>query len=329
MLLQVKNLAVSFSSIYGDTDVLEDVNIEINKGEIVGVVGESGSGKSVTALSILGLLDKNANVTKGEILYKGKNLLPLSEKELGYLRGKEIGMVFQEPMAALNPTMKIGKQVSNVIRKHRKVNKKKSKEMTIDALRDVQIYNPEDVYHKYPFQLSGGMLQRVVIALAMSSPPELLIADEPTTALDVTIQAEILKMMKDLSNTKDTSIMLITHDLGVVANICDRVYVMYGGKIVEKGTTEEVLYHSEHPYTKGLIESLPEGKPADEPLKILQGESFNPRNRPMGCVFYDRCPIRADKCIVAPKMNELNAEHNVACWEAGKNARNKEPMQTI
>ena len=329
MLLQVKSLSVSFSSIYGDTDVLEGVNLEINKGEIVGIVGESGSGKSVTALSILGLLDKNASVTEGEILYKGNNLLPLSKKNIGYLRGKEIGMVFQEPMAALNPTMKIGKQVSSVIRKHRKVSRQISKKMAIDALNDVQIYNSEDVYHKYPFQLSGGMLQRVVIALAMSSPPELLIADEPTTALDVTIQAEILKMMKDLSDTKDTSIMLITHDLGVVANICDRVYVMYGGKIVEKGATEEVLYHSEHPYTKGLIASLPEGKAADEPLQILQGESFNPRNRPKGCVFYDRCPIRIDKCMVVPKMRELNAEHNVACWEAGTNARSKEPLQTI
>ncbi|MEI3614214.1 ABC transporter ATP-binding protein [Pseudogracilibacillus sp. SO30301A] len=317
MFLQIKNLSVTFNSIYGKTDVLEDVSLHVNKGEIIGIVGESGSGKSVTALSILGLLDRNAEITNGEIIYKDKNLLQLSEKEIQLLRGKEIGMIFQEPMTALNPTMKIGKQIANVIQKHQKVNKKEADRLTIAALKDVKINDPEEVAKKYPFQLSGGMRQRVVIALAMSAPPELVIADEPTTALDVTIQAEILKLMQELCEKKGTSIILITHDLGVVANICDRVYVMYGGKIVEEGNTKQVLMKSSHPYTRGLIESLPEGKSQDEALKVLHGESFNPRNRPQGCVFYSRCPIRTEKCLhEQPTIVEVNQDHKISCWEA-------------
>ncbi|MBP1948329.1 ABC transporter ATP-binding protein [Virgibacillus litoralis] len=316
MLLQIEDLAVSFLSMYGKTDVLEDVSIDIDSGEVIGIVGESGSGKSVTALSILGLLDNNAQINKGHINYKGNDLLTLPPNKLQLLRGKEIGIVFQEPMSALNPTMKIGKQISNVIRKHRNVDKQTGKQLAIKALEDVQINNPQEVFHKYSFQLSGGMCQRVVIALAMSSPPELLIADEPTTALDVTVQAEILKLMKKLSDNHQTSIMLITHDLGVVANTCDRIYVMYGGKVVENGTTSEVLYHPQHPYTKGLIDSIPEGKSKNHPLKVLQGDSFNPGKRPQGCVFYDRCNIRSSKCLEEPPTIEVNAKHNVACWEA-------------
>lgn len=329
MLLRIENLEVSFSSLYGQTDVLEDVNIEIDQGEIVGIVGESGSGKSVTALSILGLLDKNANINQGNIIYKNKNLLDLKEKELQSLRGKEIAMVFQEPMTALNPTMKIGKQIANVIKRHRNVDRKEANRLALEALKDVQIKNAEEVFHKYPFQLSGGMRQRVVIALAMSSPPELLIADEPTTALDVTIQAEILKLMKQLSAEKNTSVIFISHDLGVVSNICDRVYVMYGGKVVEKGTTKEVLYDPKHPYTKALINSLPDGKPKDQTLDVLTGENFNPRNRPKGCVFYDRCPIRTEQCLEKPIMKSINQHHEIACWEVENNAQRNETKQTV
>lgn len=226
MLLQVSDLSISFSSMYGQFRVLDQVSLDIGKGEIVGVVGESGSGKSVTALSILRILDKNASFDSGEILFNGENLLGLSEKKIQELRGKRIGMVFQEPMTALNPTMKVGKQLANVIKRHLNVSKKEANNLAVKALNDVKIKDPEIVFQKYPFQLSGGMRQRVVIALAMSAPPELLIADEPTTALDVTVQAEILKLMKDLSTNTGTSIMLISHDLGVVANICDRVNVM-------------------------------------------------------------------------------------------------------
>lgn len=315
MLLQVSDLSISFSSMYGQFRVLDQVSLDIGKGEIVGVVGESGSGKSVTALSILRILDKNASFDSGEILFNGENLLGLSEKKIQELRGKRIGMVFQEPMTALNPTMKVGKQLANVIKRHLNVSKKEANNLAVKALNDVKIKDPEIVFQKYPFQLSGGMRQRVVIALAMSAPPELLIADEPTTALDVTVQAEILKLMKDLSTNTGTSIMLISHDLGVVANICDRVNVMYGGKIVEKGTTKEVLFHPQHPYTQALIESLPEGKKKAQPLKVLSGESFSPNNRPNGCVFYDRCPSRTKRCHEEPAVVKKSESHWVSCWE--------------
>lgn len=324
MFLQINHLSVSFNSIYGKTNVLENISLNVKKGEIIGIVGESGSGKSVTALSILGLLDRNAEITDGEIIYKDRNLLQLSEKEIQLLRGKEIGMIFQEPMTALNPTMKIGKQIANVIQKHKNVGRKESERLAVEALIDVKINDPEIVANRYPFQLSGGMRQRVVIALAMSAPPELVIADEPTTALDVTIQSEILNLMKELCQKKGTSIILITHDLGVVANICNRIYVMYGGKIVEEGDTKDVLLDPRHPYTKGLIESLPEGKSKKESLTVLQGESFNPRVRPKGCVFYSRCPIRVEKCLnEPPTTNEVKQTHKISCWEAEINVDDK------
>ena len=324
MFLQINHLSVSFNSIYGKTNVLENISLNVKKGEIIGIVGESGSGKSVTALSILGLLDRNAEITDGEIIYKDRNLLQLSEKEIQLLRGKEIGMIFQEPMTALNPTMKIGKQIANVIQKHKNVGRKESERLAVEALIDVKINDPEIVAKRYPFQLSGGMRQRVVIALAMSAPPELVIADEPTTALDVTIQSEILNLMKELCQKKGTSIILITHDLGVVANICNRIYVMYGGKIVEEGDTKDVLLDPRHPYTKGLIESLPEGKSKKESLTVLQGESFNPRVRPKGCVFYSRCPIRVEKCLnERPTTNEVKQTHKISCWEAEINVDDK------
>jgi len=315
MLLDVTELSISFKSIYGYAKILDNISLNINKGEIVGIVGESGSGKSVTALSILGLLANNASVDGGSIMYAGKDLLTMREKEIQNLRGKEIGMVFQEPMTALNPTMKIGKQLANVIRKHRDVSRQEALALAVESLRDVQIPDPETVANKYPFQLSGGMRQRVVIALAMSAPPKLLIADEPTTALDVTVQDEILKLMKKLTVEKKTSILFITHDLGVVSKLCDRVYVMYGGKIVESGLTKEVLYQSKHPYTKGLIESIPENKAKEQPLKVIEGEAFNPKKRPAGCIFYDRCPLHSDKCKTAPPIAHFGETHWTSCWE--------------
>lgn len=318
MLLRIANLSVSFNSMYGSSQILDDVSLSINKGEIVGVVGESGSGKSVTALAILGLLANNATIDQGEIIFNGHNLLSLPEKGLQKIRGKEIGMVFQEPMTALNPTMKIGKQLAYVIKKHKQVSKKEAERQAVKALKDVLIDNAETVSHMYPFQLSGGMRQRVVIALAMSAPPELLVADEPTTALDVTVQHEILKLMKNLSDKNGTSILFITHDLGVVANFCDRVHVMYGGKIVETGTTKKVLYDPQHPYTRGLIGSLPEGKSKKERLQFIKGDAFNPKRRPAGCVFIDRCPVKYEQCLTAPSIVNKNSAHQVACWKVGE-----------
>lgn len=318
MLLDVTDLSISFKSIYGYAKIIDDISLTVHKGEIVGIVGESGSGKSVTALSILRLLASNASIDNGTIVYKEKNLLELPEKDIQRLRGKDIGMVFQEPMTALNPTMKIGKQLANVLRKHRGVSKKEAHELSVQSLKEVQIPDAESVVEKYPFQLSGGMRQRVVIALAMSAPPKLLIADEATTALDVTVQGEILKLMKKLTVEKETSILFITHDLGVVANLCDRVYVMYGGKVVESGTTQEVLYQSKHPYTKGLIESIPENKNKNLPLKVIDGDAFSAKDRPLGCIFYDRCPIRTEKCKTAPPQVHFGDTHWTACWEANE-----------
>ncbi|MCM3081476.1 ABC transporter ATP-binding protein [Brevibacillus invocatus] len=315
MLLEITDLSLSFQTLYGTMPVLDRVSLSIEPGEIVGIVGESGSGKSVTAQSVLRLLDRNATYTGGSIRFKGQDVLGMKEKEIQGLRGKKIGMVFQEPMTALNPTMRIGKQLANVIRKHQGVTQAEADRLAVEALAAVQMKDPQKVFRQYPHELSGGMRQRVVVALAMSSPPELLIADEPTTALDVTVQAEVLKLMKELSTQTGTSVMLITHDIGVVANMCDRVYVMYGGTVVESGKTEEVLFHSNHPYTRALIEALPEGKPKSQPLKVIEGESFNARKRPVGCVFWDRCPKRTARCQEKPPVVEGLNGHRIACWE--------------
>lgn len=315
MLLEIRDLSLSFHTLYGTMPVLDRVSLSIEPGEIVGIVGESGSGKSVTAQSVLRLLDRNATYTGGSIHFRGQDVLVMKEKEIQGLRGKKIGMVFQEPMTALNPTMRIGKQLANVIRKHRGVNQAEADRLAVEALAAVQMKDPQKVFRQYPHELSGGMRQRVVVALAMSSPPELLIADEPTTALDVTVQAEVLKLMKELSIQTGTSVMLITHDIGVVANMCDRVYVMYGGTVVESGKTEDVLFDSGHPYTRALIEALPEGKSKSEPLKVIEGESFNARKRPAGCVFWDRCPKRTLRCQEKPPIVERPEGHRIACWE--------------
>ncbi|MBN6186550.1 ABC transporter ATP-binding protein [Aneurinibacillus sp. BA2021] len=315
MLLEIKDLTVEFTGMRGKLQALRKVNLEIEKGEILGVVGESGSGKSVTALSVLGLLEKNATITSGEILYMGKDLLRLSKKELQSVRGKQIGMVFQEPMTALHPTMRIGSQLAEVIRRHRKTSKKEAYTLAVEALREVHIHDPDVVARKYPFELSGGMRQRVVIALAMSAPPELLIADEPTTALDVTIQFEILKLMKELSRKRGTSILLITHDIGVVSHLCDKTVVMYAGEVIEKGSTADVLQRPIHPYTNALLHALPDMVSQDEELQSIPGEVVDLRQRPGGCAFFDRCSRAIEVCrIKAPLLEADASSHNAACW---------------
>jgi len=318
MLLEIHNLSVEFESMQDRVKALRHVSLSIDEGEIVGIVGESGSGKSVTALSILGLLEKNAHISTGSISYKGKNLLSLPKKEWQSLRGKEIGMVFQEPMSALHPTMRIGDQLAEVIHRHRSISYKEAYRQAIASLAEVQINDPELVARKYPFELSGGMRQRVVIALAMSAPPDLLIADEPTTALDVTIQHEVLKLMQDLAQKRGTSIMLITHDLGVVAQVCQRVVVMYAGEVVETGLTQDVLQSPCHPYTKALIGALPDLAEQGQPLSAIPGESPDLRNRPIGCVFASRCPISLPICQedhpVLEPVSAGSLTHQVSCW---------------
>lgn len=315
MLLEIKNLYVSFKGMHGTTEALKNINLAIDQGEIVGIVGESGSGKSITSLAILGLLEKNAIIPQGEIYYNGEDLLKLRKKELQKLRGKEIGMVFQEPMTALQPTMKIGKQLYYVIKKHRNLSKQETKKAVIQALKDVHIDNPELVTDKYPFELSGGMRQRIVIALAMAAPPNLLIADEPTTALDVTIQYEIINLIKELNKKRGTSVLFISHDLGVISNTCERIMVMYAGEVVESGKTKKVLTHPRHPYTKSLLKALPDSAAPDEPLQAIDGEAPNLLQRPVGCAFSDRCSQVMDVCKRDhPKLMESGPGHHVSCW---------------
>ncbi|RXT06616.1 ABC transporter ATP-binding protein [Ammoniphilus sp. CFH 90114] len=316
-MLEIKDLTVKFKGMRGTVEALKNVSFSIGKGEILGVVGESGSGKSVTALSVLGLLEKNAMITSGEILYAGRNLITLDKKERQNIRGKQIGMVFQEPMTALHPTMKVGKQLAEVIKRHRGVSKKEAYQLAVKAFEEVHIHEPHLVADKYPFELSGGMRQRVVIALAMAAPPDLLIADEPTTALDVTIQYEILKLMKELSEKRGTSVLLITHDLGVVSEICQRVVVMYAGEVIEMGKTESVLRAPKHPYTKALLHALPDLADPDEPLHAIPGEVPDLRNRPIGCAFASRCDRVMGICHEKPPvMNVVQERHAVSCWAA-------------
>ncbi|MTT31195.1 ATP-binding cassette domain-containing protein [Terrilactibacillus sp. BCM23-1] len=314
-MLDIKNLSVEFNDLNGRVKALTNINIHIEQGEIVGIVGESGSGKSVTALSILGLLDENAHISNGSIIYHDQNLLEMNVKDIQALRGKKIGMVFQEPMTALHPTMNIGQQLIEVIRQHKKVSKKEAYRLAIEALKDVHIHHPEKVAKQYPFELSGGMRQRVVIALAMSNPPELLIADEPTTALDVTIQSEILNLMKELNQKKSVSVLLITHDLGVVSQLCDRTIVMYAGQIVETGLTYDVLHFPKHPYTEALLNSLPDLKQQDQLLEAIPGEVPDLRYPPMGCPFHSRCKQAMTICREHdPKLDICEGNHYVACW---------------
>ncbi|MCY8131270.1 oligopeptide ABC transporter ATP-binding protein OppD, partial [Bacillus spizizenii] len=257
-LLEVKDLAISFKTYGGEVQAIRGVNFHLDKGETLAIVGESGSGKSVTSQAIMKLIPMPPGYFKrGEILFEGKDLVPLSEKEMQNVRGKEIGMIFQDPMTSLNPTMKVGKQITEVLFKHEKISKEAAKKRAVELLELVGIPMPEKRVNQFPHEFSGGMRQRVVIAMALAANPKLLIADEPTTALDVTIQAQILELMKDLQKKIDTSIIFITHDLGVVANVADRVAVMYAGQIVETGTVDEIFYDPRHPYTWGLLASMP------------------------------------------------------------------------
>ncbi|WP_026695639.1 ABC transporter ATP-binding protein [Peribacillus kribbensis] len=319
MLLEMKDVSVEFTGMRGSVQVLKNISLNISKGEILGIVGESGSGKSVTALSILRLLGNNAKTSNGEILFNGTDLLKIRTKEIQALRGKKIGMVFQEPMTALHPTMKIGRQLAEVIERHRAVSKKAAFRLAVQALKDVHIHDPELVAAKYPFELSGGMRQRIVIALAMAAPPDLLIADEPTTALDVTIQAEILNLIKELNNKNDTSVLIITHDMGVISQLCQRTLVMYGGEIVESGSTNGVLKNPKHPYTKALLNALPDLADPAQPLQAIPGEIMDLRHRPNGCSFAARCSIAGEYCRThQPALVEILPQHYTACWKGEK-----------
>lgn len=290
-LLEVNDLRINFKTYAGVVQAVRGVNFELYEGETLAIVGESGSGKSVTSNALMKLIPQPPGIyAGGQILFEGKDLVPLTDKQMMKIRGNEIAMIFQDPMTALNPTMRIGKQITEVIMQHRKANSAaEAKARAIELLDQVGIPFPEKRFRAYPHELSGGMRQRVVIAIALAADPKLLIADEPTTALDVTIQAQILELMKDIQKRSNTSIIFITHDLGVVANVADRVAVMYAGQIVEYGTVEDIFYNPKHPYTWGLLGSMPDlNESTDELLRAIPGSPPNLIDPPKGCAFAPR-----------------------------------------
>lgn len=315
-LLEVRNLGVSFFTRDSEVKAVRDISFELREGEVLGVVGESGSGKSVTAHSIMRLLKQNGQITRGDILFKGENLVEKSEREMMSIRGNEIAMIFQDPMTSLNPVFTIGKQISDIIRRHRGLSRAAAKVETIRTLEMVGIPDPSKRYDSYPHEFSGGMRQRVLISMALSCAPDLLIADEPTTALDVTIQAQILQLLLELKEKLDTSIMLITHDLGVVANTCGRVLVMYGGLIMEEGTITDIFQRPMHPYTKGLLRSLPNSiREKKRRLVPIPGSPPDPRRDPSGCPFADRCAQVRTICYnQKPPYYKRKMDHRAMCW---------------
>ncbi|WP_017380712.1 ABC transporter ATP-binding protein [Paenisporosarcina sp. TG-14] len=316
-ILKVDNMHVSFKTQTGRITAVRGVSFDLNKGETLAIVGESGSGKSVTAKSIMRLLPKhNTEITKGDILYEDKSLLNLPIKKMQEIRGSEISMVFQDPMTSLNPTMKVGKQIMEGLQKHQNLSKTVARKRALEMMKLVGIPSAEARLEDYPHQFSGGMRQRVVIAMALVCNPKVLIADEPTTALDVTIQAQILDLMKDLQQKMDTAIILITHDLGVVANMADRVAVMYAGKIVEQGTLDEIFYSPQHPYTLGLLQSMPKlNEDRSKPLLPILGSPPDLATLGEGCAFAARCPHTMKVChSFTPQDTVVEGKHTVACW---------------
>ncbi|MDO4339370.1 MAG: ABC transporter ATP-binding protein [Eubacteriales bacterium] len=316
-LLEVKNLRTEFfSSKKSSVVAIDGVSFSLDKGEIVGLVGESGCGKSVTSLSIMQLLkDTPGKVTNGEVIFEGKDLLKASKKEMLDIRGGRISMIFQEPMSSLNPSMRIDKQLIEGIRLHTDLSKEQARERAAKMLSQVGIPDPPRVMKNYPHQLSGGMSQRVMIAMAMSCDPQLLIADEPTTALDVTIQAQILELMKKIQQEQGTSILLITHDLGVVAEMCSRVIVMYAGKIVEEAPVEILFGNPTHPYTQGLIASVPKLGSGVKVLPSIPGSVPDLSSMPTGCRFAPRCKYATEKCSQKePELTQVNDRQKCRCW---------------
>ena len=320
-LLEVKNLRTSFPTENGFVHAVDNVSFNVRKGEAVALVGESGCGKSVTAMSIMRLVAPPGRITGGEIRFKGRNLADISERDMRNVRGNDIAMVFQEPMTSLNPVFKIGDQVAEAIRIHRKVSKKEARKRAGDMLELVAIPDPIKRLDDYPHQLSGGMRQRVMIAIALSCDPELLIADEPTTALDVTIQAQIMELLASLQQRLDLAILLITHDLGVVAEFCKRVIVMYTGRIVEEAPVNDLFANPAHPYTRGLLKSLPTRNTGGERLATIEGMVPPITNLPPGCKFNPRCPDVMPICLGNEPARMIVGEgHDSRCYLHGDQA---------
>lgn len=314
-LLKVRNLRTSFQTDEGEVKAVDGVSFTLPKGKTLGIVGESGSGKSITALSILQLLASNGKIKDGEIIFKGENLVGYTQEQMRSIRGNAISMIFQEPMTSLNPVFTVGQQISEALIKHQKVTKKQAMERSVDLLKLVGIPSPEARVKNYPYELSGGMRQRVMIAMALSCDPEMLIADEPTTALDVTIQAQILDLIKELQHRLGMSVMFITHDLGVVAETCDFVSVMYAGQVVEYADVYTLFKNPKHPYTIGLLNSLPRHDVEQDKLEPISGNVPSIRDMPKGCRFAPRCPAATDLCREKlPELVKDEEGNDVRCW---------------
>ena len=315
-LLEIKDLTVHYVTVDGTVHAVENLNLTLPEGKTLGLVGETGAGKTTTVKAIMQILpDPPAKILTGEVIFCGEDLLKKNKKSMRKIRGKQISMIFQEPMTSLNPVMKIGDQVAECVLQHEKISKKEALKKAEDMLRKTGVPRVEHMMKEYPFQLSGGQRQRVMIAMALVCKPEILIADEPTTALDVTIQAQILDLMNQLKKETGTSILFITHDLGVVAEVCDDVAVMYCGRVVERGDVKTIFANPSHPYTKGLLGSIPRLGDAGKELKSIPGNVPNPKYMPKGCKFEPRCPYASEKCREEePGFFQIEEGHISRCW---------------
>ncbi|MFA9377989.1 MAG: ABC transporter ATP-binding protein [Lachnotalea sp.] len=325
-LLKIEDLEVSFFTYAGEVKAVRKISYELYPGEVMGIVGESGSGKSVSSYGVMGILPDPGKVVGGKIIFNGKDITNLPEKELLKLRGKEISMIFQDPMTSLNPVFTVGNQINEVLQKHTSLSKEERKNRMIELFELVGINQPEKRINQYPHEFSGGMRQRVMIAMALACNPKLLVADEPTTALDVTIQAQIIDLLKELKNKIDMSVIFITHDLGVVADVCDKVAVMYAGNLIEKGSIDDIFYEPKHPYTWGLLKSVPKIN-ADEHERLIpiEGNPVDLINPPEGCAFAPRCEHCMKICMTKkPPVCMIDEGHEVLCWLTVKEAYEKE-----
>lgn len=321
-LLSVKDLTVEFPMPAGTLRAVNGLSYDVYPGEVMGIVGESGSGKSVAAYSVMHLLQKPGRVAGGSITFNGRDVLAMTKKELNDFRGSEISMIFQDPLQCLDPSFTIGSQLMETIRTHEKVSKTQAHERCVDILASVGIRDPENMMKRYPFELSGGMRQRVLIAIALLCKPKLLIADEPTTALDVTIQEQIMLLLKKACRENGMAMVFITHNFGLVADICDKVTVLYGGHVMEQGNCEDIFYSTAHPYTRGLMQAIPKADLlSQERLVAIEGTPLDPMNPPKGCPFAPRCRSAMDICHnQCPSLSKIDGEHSVSCWLHEQNA---------
>lgn len=323
-MLEVKGLTVGFKKNDTWIKAVNDMSFSVKEGQIIGIVGESGCGKSTALFSILGLIPKTGEILGGEIRFQGQNLVNFTKKQWRQIRGKEISMVFQDPMSALNPAYSVGEQIREIIKTHRsssgqlslfqkRKQRKREKEKVVELMREVKIPQPEKRYGDFLHQFSGGMQQRILIAMAIANNPKLILADEPTTALDVTVQAQILELLKEINRTNNTSIIIVTHDLGIASEFCDEIIVMYAGRIVEKGPSRKVIQHPCHPYTKGLLDSIPTISDKKKKIEPIPGNVIDLAKIGEGCGFYNRCPFFSEKCLAPVEMKQIDENHFVRC----------------